>query len=205
MIVGNKAKLLKVLRYKHKSDSLTRRRHKTRDRHQARSEQCGRYPIQSIQILKLGVVLPNSLPTGWTNPATLVLTGYCPQITILNNGFKDMIGFSVGTFPSSSTTTTNQSFVSSTLPNLSTVNSILVKSNFANNVLSKYPDVIYSFAPDVQFGSQIIKDPPNLCFIDVEAGIRQFLDITMTDQNNNAIVFNDFNVLFEIVIKSRNE
>jgi len=42
--------------------------------------------------------VPYSLPTGWTNPNNIPLSGVCPQVIIDNNNFGKFIGFNTGIY-----------------------------------------------------------------------------------------------------------
>lgn len=160
----------------------------------------------SLYKIQLNVYpVPSVLPSGYTNPNTIVLTGYCPQVNILNNNFRNIIGFAVGSFPSTSTVNTNQSFVSSFNPNLSPVNSILVNCNLVSNDVSASPSTIYSFSPNVTFGSNINVNVNEYAWIDVIPGSYTQFDITFTDQNYNQFQANDPNAIIQLLLKSKDE
>ena len=44
--------------------------------------------------------VPGSLPTGWTNPNVIPLSGYAPTVQIDSYNFQSYIEFTAGTFPS---------------------------------------------------------------------------------------------------------
>ena len=49
--------------------------------------------------------IPAALPTGWSNPASLALSGTCPQVIVPATNFAKYCGFSAGTYPSTNTST----------------------------------------------------------------------------------------------------
>jgi hypothetical protein len=152
--------------------------------------------------------VPSVLPSGWTNPGSMTLNGYCPQVQILStNKFNLVVGFNSGLYPSTSTVSTKQSFLSSFTPVPSPVSSFLINCSIVNqsSISLNSSSAIYSFTPNVDFGNNIIIEPQNLITIDVNYGFYQSIDIFMTDQDNNPLVMMDPNVLILIVIKSKGE
>lgn len=78
---------------------------------------------------------PTSLPTGYTRPATglyssgttgLPTATNTPKI-VLSGNFCSIVGFAAGTYPST-TQTTNQSFLSTTTPQINPVSSLISSS-----------------------------------------------------------------------------
>ena len=154
--------------------------------------------------------IPVSLPSGHTNPAnvlfnTLIIsTPTTPQLRILSNGFGSLIGFGAGTFPPVSQTT-NYSVTSTTTPNMSPVNSVIVSCNLCVNKYSIAPQTLFSFSPNTSFGSNIIVTPSQFAWIDTLQGSYPNISLRFTDQNYNQMYINDPTLCIQLVIKSADE
>lgn len=130
-----------------------------------------------------------TLPIGatWTLPLTLV----CPQFNIFNNEFKNIIGFNAGFYPTIPQNS-NQSQLSSFCPQVSPVSTFLVKCNLVNNGNIAIPNnLLYSFAPTVNFGSLIQVEPQHLDFLDILDGTYPQIVIDFIDQNFTSPKFQD--------------
>jgi hypothetical protein len=55
--------------------------------------------------------------------------------------------------------------------------------------------VLYSFSPDVEFGSQIIVSPPQHIFNEVLDGKYYNVNISFVDQDYNVLPINDNNLV----------
>ncbi len=64
---------------------------------------------------------------------------------------------------------------------------------------SSKSDVIYTFVPTNQPGNQIDKEPINRIWLPVNSSCIRYIEISITDQNNNLIDFNgeDITVILE--------
>ena len=151
---------------------------------------------------------PSTLPSQWSNPASMVLNGYCPQIQILStNNFNKIVGFNSGLYPSSNTVSTKQSFLSSFTPVPHPVSSFLINCSLINqsSISLNSNNAIYSFTPNIDFGNNIIIEPSNLITIDLNQGYYQFIDIYLSDQDNSPLQMMDSNILILLIIKSKYE
>ena len=131
--------------------------------------------------------LPSVLPSGWTNPASVVLSGRSPQLLIATQASGNLIGFNTGTFPPSAATAIT--YVNSTFtPQIHPVSTVNVNCDLVNNFITNiYPQVIYSFNADVAYGSQLIINPNNPYFF--KALDRDYTEIRiyLTDQQNRPL------------------
>ena len=128
--------------------------------------------------------IPTSLPTGWTNPNSIALSGQVPQLVITNANFGLLIGFATGTYPATAQST--QYMVNSTIvPQIAPVTSVNVCLNMVNNCrFNSYPNVIHTFSTTVAYASQIVEQPQNLVFYPLTDGTYNAVTITLRDQNN---------------------
>lgn len=152
--------------------------------------------------------LPTALPALWSAPVgfpAFPTATYTPRVVILSNNFRNIIGFSAGTYPSAQQTTT-QSFLSSFTPRITPVSSIIVTCSLLNNKYSNPQTIIYSFSPtNTSFGSIIETNPTELAFIDIQNGNYSDFDISFLDQNFNPLPIRDTNVIVQLLIKSKRE
>lgn len=149
--------------------------------------------------------IPTSLPSGWTAPGTWVgypTTGYTPQLVVPANNFRNTIGFAAGTFPPVQQTST-YSKLSTTVPQVTVVQSIVVACSLLNNRYSNPGTIIYSFSPaGVAFGGLIESKPTQYSFIDIQNGNYPYFDVSFYDQNFNPLKLNDTNLIIQLLIKS---
>ena len=153
--------------------------------------------------------LPTSLGT-YTYPsgATWTLSGTAtyPQIIIpTTNSISKIIGFSAGTYPSTTTGTTTYSEISSFTPQVTPVSSVVVTCSLLNNRYSIPNNLLYSFAPNTTYGSQINIIPPSKTFVDMSGGKVSEFSITFLDQNFNKLKILDNNIVILITIASQDE
>ena len=150
--------------------------------------------------------VPTALPTGWSNPGvwSLPVTAKTPQLTVLStNNFYKVIGFTAGTYPTPTQSTT-YSKVSDITPQITPVSSVILTCSIADNRYSIPDNIIFSFAPNVTYGSQIQVQPSELTWVDIQDGQQQSLTVTFLDQNKNPLPILDTNlvILFSIREKS---
>ncbi len=147
--------------------------------------------------------VPASLPTGYTAPTGFVFNSNAstPVVNILSNNFQTILGFSAGSYPSV-TSTTQTSNLSNITPNNSPVNSIVLLSSLVNNPCISPPTILDSFSfKNTSFGSNIVYAPSFEKWIRVNAGKYTNFQLSLTDQNFNAIYSNDPNLLINILLR----
>jgi hypothetical protein len=146
---------------------------------------------------------------GWTTPAGwpgFVTTKITPQLTILNNNFKDIIGFNIGTYPTP-TLTSDYSKISDYTPQFSPVQSVLLRCNVVNNRLSNPADIIYSFAPvNVDFGSIISPAISEFIWNSIDEGQNQpeFI-VQFLDQSFKPLPIRDTNLVIVLSIRDKQD
>lgn len=148
-------------------------------------------------------VIPSSLPTNWTNPAGITLSGNCPLFTVLTSQFGTILGFNVNTYPSV-TQATQYQINSSVVPQISPVTSINLNCNFVNN--SKFntlsPQCIYTFSPNVEYSSQIIIQPQTMLWFKILDQNYSYIDIQFKDQNGNNLQVLDNNIVVTLLVRN---
>ena len=132
----------------------------------------------------------------WSVPATSTN----PQLIVTANAFRDIIGFAAGTFPTSTTVSVATTVSSTVIPQVSPLSSYLLKCSLVNNNYSIPNSLIYSFPPSGQFGAQFIVAPNQMSFIDCQTGYYNTILVTITDQNDRAVVLLDPNITILLVI-----
>jgi hypothetical protein len=150
-------------------------------------------------------VIPISLPSGWTNPASLQLptTAQTPRIQILNNKFQNYLGFSEGTYPASQQITAYYA-LSNITPQASTTNSIVLRCNLINNGVSIPSDILDSFGiQNTSFGSNInYASSLNDKKVSLKPGTYNSMTIDLVDENLQPLLCRDPNMLFTLLITS---
>jgi hypothetical protein len=144
--------------------------------------------------------VPSVLPVGWTNPG-LPLSGFCPQFVVPSTNFQQVVGFTAGTY-GSATSTVTESYTSSFTPQVSPVQSIQVGCSLLRNFYNSNPTILYSFtSAGTQFGSLIQTSPNFPQFSPIYPGNYTYIDVTLYDQNGNAISINDTNLTILLLLK----
>ena len=152
-------------------------------------------------------VIPSTLPTGFTNPANVfynTVTFTVPttiQLEIFDNNFTKICGFVAGSYPSTPQSSV-YSVLSSSAPNLTPINSVLMRCSLCENQYSNPSDAFYSFTPNCSFGSNIVIEPPYPCWLDCKNGSFQNIEIQFVDQNFNPINMRDNTISIQLVIQN---
>jgi hypothetical protein len=139
--------------------------------------------------------IPTSLPTGYTNPHSITLSGNTPQLVFNSSNFNLLLGFNASTsYPPTQQTSTYQ--INSVItPEINPVYVVNINTNLSNNdgLLNRNVSTIYQFNPaSTTFGEQIQINPTILIFNDIDNNTTfNFLSVSFTDQNNNALQIND--------------
>lgn len=154
----------------------------------------------AVQVVCYAV--PNSLPSGFTNPANMPFpsSATTPQLVIGTNNFGNIIGFTTGSYPSTPQSS-NQSFLSNAVANGSPINSLILRCNLVNNNVSMPSDVLTSIPITTTFGSNINYVPTFPQWMKMKPGRYAHMTLTLNDQNANPIISKDPNVAIVILIK----
>lgn len=110
------------------------------------------------------------------------------------------MGFSAGTYPSVSQST-NYSILSTSTPQVTPVQSIIVTCSVISSKYSIPSNVIHSFSPNVTYGS-LIKDTPSQPIMnDIADGRYNSLTVQFLDQSFNRVTIQDSNIVVLLVIE----
>lgn len=151
--------------------------------------------------------LPTSLPSGFTSggmtfPAS---ANQHYQIGILaTNNFNDIIGFNVGTYPTSATNVGVQTKSSDFTPNVNPVSAVQMRLSCVYNSFSSNSQLIHVFTNgDASIGQLINASPIELQYVPCNGSHR---DVTLQffDQNGNALNILDPNIIVKLVFKKNN-
>ena len=149
-------------------------------------------------------VLPTTLGV-LTNPANLglPLTPTTAQFTVLSSypAFGSLIGYAIGSYPSTPNSTSYNILGGGITPNLTPVNSIIVRCNLVSNNVGTPSDIMTSFPINSTFGSNINFAPNYEQWVGISTGRYSSITLTLQDQNFNGIQANDVNVLITILIR----
>jgi hypothetical protein len=149
--------------------------------------------------------LPTSLPTDYTNPASMTFpaTTLTPRVVIPSTNIRDLLGFSAGTYPSASQTS-DYSTYSDTCPQVSPTQSIALTTNLVSSGLTNPPNVLFSFTPaGTSFGSIIDRQPSSPLWLDVTNGYYQSVEVQFLSQDYSPIVIKDPNVVIILAIQDK--
>lgn len=149
--------------------------------------------------------VPTALPAGWSKPGVWALPAVAstPQFTVSSN-FSLIVGMNAGTYPSVVQATTYAK-TSDFTPQVSPVSSVIMACNLVKNTCALPSTLLYSFSPNVSFGSQIVIQPPEFSFVDITDGAYTELKISLYDQDLNRMHFRDPNVIILLTVRNKSE
>jgi len=152
------------------------------------------YPIPtSAQATNLGYTKPAGAT--WSYPAT----AETPLITIQNK-MSTLLGFNLGSYPSTVQTTT-QIFLSSSTPQLSPHNSIVLTCSLLFSKFSQLPTLLSSVPLDKGYGSLISNQYSNPALINISAGYHNSIVISFYDQKYKKLTVIDNDVIIRLIIE----
>jgi hypothetical protein len=164
----------------------------------------------------------------WTLPAganwVLPTNAISPVMHVLNNNFKDVVGFPAGYYPQGSPSyapalisgsppnqiqtpsfPTQQAYQSTTAPQITPLSSYILTCNLINNNYAVPNNLLYSFSPQGIFGSQFSITPNFPAYININPGQYQFITLQFLDQNLLPVVIEDPNYVIQLIITDNNE
>lgn len=159
--------------------------------------------------------IPSVLPTGWTNPKNITLSGLTPQIIIPPNGTSSngptgmgvLLGFNAGTYPTAPSSTLYSNNSQNT-PILNPVTSVNLNCNLINNIdwNANSPNVVATFSKgDTAFGGQIKYEPTYPIYYKIGNGRYPKISVWFTDNNGNNLDIVDTNITITLFLKSSNK
>ena len=147
--------------------------------------------------------VPTALPSGWTQPSNWTgfptIANYSPSI-VFGAGMAKIVGYT--TSPVGTSSAGNQSFLSSSTPQGSIVNSLVIRSNLVDNECGFPTDILDCMSITSSYGTNLVYSPNELKWVSCTAGTFQSFEIYFCDQNYNQIYALDNNVCISILLKN---
>lgn len=143
-------------------------------------------------------VFPIVLPVGWSDVSGILnvppLVAETFQIVIPATPIRDILGMNAQTFPLAPALVRTQKN-SDYVPQITNTTSINIHCPMVSNsnFNPSNSDVLYTFSPNVAYGSFISIEPSNLVFLPCHTSWFPELKLTLTDQNNKLLDVQDFN------------
>ncbi len=159
------------------------------------------YAVQLVQTL-----VPSSLPVGgWSTPSNFQgfpAISYTPSLFLPATGsISTIIGFEQNNYYPPLSTTSNYNVLSTTTPQGSTVNSLVIRNSLCSNNVTTPSDIMDGFAINTTFGSNITYDPTFEKWIKLKDGVYNSMTLTIVDQSLNTIDAQDPNVAITLLIR----
>jgi len=149
-------------------------------------------------------VIPISVPSGWTNPASLQLptVAQTPRIQILNNKLQNYLGLTSGFYSPIVPQTSSYLVLSNIVPKSSSTNSIVLRCNLINNGISVPGDILDSFGIfNTPFGNNInYASQLNDKKTTIKPGTYNDMVINLTNENGDPLQNRDPNILINLLI-----
>ena len=153
----------------------------------------------------LATMMPTSLPSGYTQPSNFA--GY-PTVTrtmyiSFPSKISTVLGFS-NAIAYGSSTTTSKSYLSSSTPKATDVNSIVVRCSLVDNGIAFPTDILDTFPiENVSFGSNINYNPSFEKWVKLRKGTYSSFSVTFTDENFNTLLARDANTTISLLIRTK--
>ena len=157
------------------------------------------YPIPTAaQATTLGYIQP--VGATWVYPAA----AQCPQITF-GTDFGALIGYTAGSYPSTSSVSTIQNFISDLTPNLNVVDSYIMTCSLINSPYSIPSDAFFSIPLTAGLGSLISVFPSEIVFNNIAPNSYQQIKISFFDQIFRPLEMNDNQLTLTLAILTKSE
>lgn len=151
--------------------------------------------------------MPTALPGGYTTGSAITFpaTPKGPQLIVTTVPFGTLIGYALGTFPSS-VPTVDTSVESTLVPQVSSVQNVVITVDCINNEFATNSKVIHAISPSgVSYGGIITSIPPEVSFVPCQSGVRQSLIIQFLDQNGLPLNMLDSDITIKLLLKYRDD
>ena len=142
-----------------------------------------------------GLALPKN--ASWSLPVNDI----APQIQF-NSAFGKLIGYSAGTYPSSIQNTDTQNLSDKT-PEISIVNSLIIRCNLVNNLWINPTDCLNALPLTGSFGDLMSVSGGFILYSDICSNQFNQIEITITDQNGIIQTLIDPDCLIVLSIKNK--
>jgi hypothetical protein len=153
------------------------------------------------------------IPVGWTYPSsglwtsagTLAATAYTCQLTF-PSGFNNIVGFSVGSYPSTLNYTSTYSITSNITPQINPISSYFLTCSLVNNPMNVVSNVLSSFTTQgTTIGQTINVQSPEFGWLTIPNQNAQTVRFSILDQSYGMVQFQDSQITIELMIRQKNE
>ena len=151
----------------------------------------------------------NATSLGYTKPSVASwnypTANKCPQLT-LNANFGSLIGFEAGTFPSGSSVSTNQEFISTKEPKLNVVDNYIMTCNMISNVDYSIPsNILFTIPLTVGLGRLMSITPASVVMNHIAANHYREIVIEFFSQDFQPLELNDYELTLTLVISDEKD
>jgi hypothetical protein len=161
----------------------------------------------AIQFTFIPMSVSSALASGYSKPSgvswAIPTNSITPSINIFDNGFKNIIGFSNGTYPKTPQTSI-YSVYSNVCPQEKEVSSLLLSCSLVNSKFSIPNNILHSFSPDTTaFGAMITSHSYNYAWADIVPANYTEFKIRIVDQLYRDIQIIDPSMIITLVIREK--
>jgi hypothetical protein len=152
--------------------------------------------------------VPSALAAGWSYPSgtspAWVVNNTAPQFVVNDADFGTLIGFALGSFPSAVVVGSNYSSLSTTVPNITPVNSCLIQCSLCFNQYTATTGILHAFAPFADsFGGLVTSSPTEFVWVPIQAGSYRSFKVAFFDQNLRPMTILDPSVVISLAIRNK--
>lgn len=167
----------------------------------------------------------STAPTGYTYATNPIPSGYGPEpapispvvgtskqlrFKVETTGFATLLGFPIGTYPSSANNAgvdvAPYDGLSTNTPDIASVSSLTIRSNVAGpSDFSNIPNLLAPLTINAGYNEQITYEPANLQWTFVPKQTYNQIEIRICDQNGNPVVLRDSGHNFNLEFRRRKD
>lgn len=142
-----------------------------------------------------------TIPSG-ANWSIASFINFMPQFIINSNAFQNVVGFTAGSYPATGNTTgVTYSALSSFCPQVSPVNSLIIRCNLISNNYTIPNDVLSAVNINANFGEVVSYNNSNNALIKIRDGVYEKLELTICDQDFKNIQIIDKSMVVRLLIQ----
>lgn len=159
----------------------------------------------SYSVMWITEPIPTTVPSGYTKPSGFTLPTSANQhiqLTVLDNGFKNIIGYTPATYPTSATNSGVQTANSSVAPDVNPISSVQMRLSCVYNALSSNTQLLHVFTNNSRFGSLIDISPSESHFVPC-SGIHKELVLGFYTNTGAPLQLLDRNITIKLIFRKK--
>lgn len=159
----------------------------------------------SYSVQYISEAIPATTPSGYTKPAGFTLPASANQhiqLTVLDNAFKDIIGYTPATYPTSATNSGVQTTNSTVAPDVNPISSVQMRLSCVYNALSSNTQLLHVFTNNSRFGGLIDISPSESHFVPCN-GVHKEIVLSFYTNTGAPLQLLDRNITIKLIFRKK--